>query len=364
MPECGHFITINDRASLGLSLRNGIFGSFMKRKTGTRVHYDTLADYACTRKGMHVFFFMEKQIIYGGIVAGQSHNEPHGAFILNDQLGLFRNIDAPLVWDVAIPDADEPKCIPYLIQFEQGNIPTGTSIEADDYYFKLSRFHHPLPTNSIHDRSFCPMSPFETRCLLELLEGSDHQFPFDAPRMDFPKEEAVHYEPQHGRQLVEHWSGVVPESIAEFLICGDSSLLGHKIGRLDSMSVCRQVPMPPSKPPIWMYRGDVCYYSESSVADGSLPNVIVELKKQRATKDDVGQVERYLMRINQLGEIDAGLYSNIDKIRVYLVAPGLDDECRISSQYEDRISLVDIRSWKEFAGSHMQERLSSTSESS
>ena len=78
MSNSGLFITMGDRDSLKMCLENGVFGSRMSLGSWT-VHYKTLADYACVRSGTHVFFFIEKEIIYGGTILGSSK---HGSFIL------------------------------------------------------------------------------------------------------------------------------------------------------------------------------------------------------------------------------------------------------------------------------------------
>ena len=86
MPESGLFITMNSEDSLAYCLETGVFGSYMSTNPRTNVHYKTLADYACARKGMHVFFFHRKQIIYGGRVVSESDGDG-AAFIINGDFG-------------------------------------------------------------------------------------------------------------------------------------------------------------------------------------------------------------------------------------------------------------------------------------
>src|SRR5688572_28313064 len=111
----GVFITLYDEKTLGLYLKNGIYGFLMAPTRGViksrGKHYNALADYVCMREGTHVFFFLQRKVIYGGQVNGSSN---FGAFVLNgtdSPLGLFAK--SPLCWD-------ESKRSGYLSTNEEG----------------------------------------------------------------------------------------------------------------------------------------------------------------------------------------------------------------------------------------------------
>lgn len=150
----GLFVTLyNDKKTLGLYLNKGIYGALMS-STINKNHFQVLGDYACTRKGTHVFFFLKRQIVYAGVVTG---NQEIGSFYLNGSHNAFG--DVPLVWDesrrdcytttedigVFLINGEKRKCQPYFILFEPNEELTGKVISSDELYFELGSFPYPPP---------------------------------------------------------------------------------------------------------------------------------------------------------------------------------------------------------------------------
>ena len=67
--------------------------------------------------------------------------------------------------------------------------------------------------------------------------------------------------------------------------------------------------------PSQMDRADICYYSEDSIKNGTIPNKIIELKNRRAGKNEILQIVRYVKWIRKL------LPDDFEKISFYLFAP-------------------------------------------
>lgn len=81
----GLFITLYDDRTLALYLKYGIYGFLMPpimtpSPSPYSRHYNVLADYACSRQGTHILFFLKRRIIYGGVVKG---NAEIASFYLN-----------------------------------------------------------------------------------------------------------------------------------------------------------------------------------------------------------------------------------------------------------------------------------------
>lgn len=194
MPDSGLFVTLFDEQTLRLYLARGVYGFHMRleqKVSRYSRHYAALADYACARRGTHIFFFLKRHIVYGGQVIGSSD---HGAFYLNGPYSpLGHRAKAELVWDESKrsryrqttrkgiftrPLVNKiPISQPYLLLFEDALELKGKSIVSDELYFELGEFPYPLPTNSITGMGFCTMTPAEVTKTLRLLrERPDKPF--------------------------------------------------------------------------------------------------------------------------------------------------------------------------------------------
>ena len=329
MEEGGLFVTLYDKETLELYLDEGVYGQHMTPQEGQpssqSAHYKTLADYATAREGKHVFFFLDREIYYGGQIIG---SDEHGVFYLNGQKSpLGREADAPLVWDESERDVygrtDEPgvfdaggergeKCQPFLIQFEDTRDMAGRYIISDQLYFELGEYPYPLPSNSIAGMGFCTLTPAETDVLLRLLE-EDPEDEID-PDSDEPVQltgEPVPFSPDLGVESAEE---AHPEAHLEASLIANPKLLPDQM-RPNGATICRQVSISPFKPAN-MDQADICYFTDEKIQDGTIPNTIIELKIRKAGKGAALQVKRYLQWLyDRLGD-EAGT------IDIFVYAPG------------------------------------------
>lgn len=326
--EGGLFITLYDRETLRLYLDQGVYGQHMPPQENEpspySAHYRTLADYGCGREGKHVFFFLEREIYYGGQLTGSSE---FGAFYLNGQKSpMGREADAPLVWDESSRvqyeatnergvfrrgEDDRETCQPFLLQFEDTKGIAGNYIISDQLYFELGEYPYPLPANSISGMGLCTLTPGETAALLRLLEREPEGF--IQPRTNSAvalEGEPLPYSPEFGIQSL---ADAVTESHLEASVLANPRLLPADLQPHRSV-LCRQVPISPFKPS-QMDKADICIFNEPAIADGTLPNTIIELKNDTAGKGAAKQVCRYLRWLNDR------LGSRAQKIDLFVYAP-------------------------------------------
>lgn len=330
MTQGGMFVTLYDRETLKLYLEHGVYGQHMSPEetepSSYSNHYRTLADFACGRAGDHVFFFHDRHIFYGGQLLGSGET---GAFFLNGRRSpLGREGYASLVWDESrrnryesaghglftVDDENEYEslvCQPFLFRFEDKRDLAGAHIESDQLYFELAEYPYPLPANTISGRGFCRLTPGETRTIVELLETAP-EGRIEA-KSDEPvklQDEPVPYSPTFD---IDSPRKANPESQLEATVTANPSLLPEFM-QPDDATICRQVPISPFKPRN-IDQADICYYSDQSIRDGTVPSTIIELKNKQAGKDAATQVVRYLDWLHERLGPDAA------EIDLYMFAP-------------------------------------------
>lgn len=316
-----------------------IFGEISSRSR----HYAALSDYACAREGVHVFFFLKRKIIYGGQIIG---SEDYGSFFLNGQYcPLGRTVKAPLCWDESprkryessdkdgiftVPDVGD-RCQPYLIRFIDRLSLRGQAISSDDLYFELGKYPYPLPSNSIQNMSFCTLTPGETSILIDLLQSDSENI-----REPFPDEvsfesEPLLFNPEYG---INNLFDAESESHLEASVLANPTLLPNSL-RPQNSALCRQVPISPFKP-AQMDRADICYYSDDQIADGTIPNKVIELKNRQAGKGEIEQIIRYVKWLRKV------IPSEATKISFYLLAPSFTRNILgyVPRELRNQISLV------------------------
>jgi len=343
----GLFITLFDEETLKLYLARGVYGFHMSPVPGeisTRSrHFAALGDYACAREGTHVFFFLKRKIVYGGQIIGSSDV---GAFYLNGPHSPMGRIShSELCWDESNrdiysatetpgiftrPNIDEKEvCQPYLFRFEGDDL-VGEYIISDQLYFELGEYPYPLPSNSIAGMSFCTLTPGETNIILRLLneESEGH--------CDATSSEPVHLlrepTPFHPNYGIRRLADARSEAHLELSIIANPNLVEATL-QPDKSEICRQIPISPFKPS-QMDRADICYYSEDNpICDGTIPNIIIELKINRCGINGVRQVLRYMEWLKKRLGPDA------DDIKIYLFAPSFTRTAKIPVEYRDQIEM-------------------------
>ncbi|KXB09314.1 hypothetical protein AKJ35_01040 [candidate division MSBL1 archaeon SCGC-AAA833F18] len=349
--EGGLFVTLYDEKTLKLYLENGVYGQHMPPEMGEPSsysnHYRVLGDYACCRKNNHVFFFLKRKIVYAGQILG---SRDHGSFYLNGGMSpMGREANAPLVWDeskreiyestedpglfkVKVRNGKVTRCQPFLIRFEDNLDLAGDYIISDQFYFKLGEYPYPLPSNSISGMGFCTLTPGETNTLLELLENEPEGSVSPISDEDVELEdEPIPYSPKYG---IENATEATTESHLEASVIANPKLLLENM-HPGSAVICRQVPISPFKPR-QMDRADMCYYGEMALRNGTIPDTVIELKVNKAGKQEALQVERYLKWLHKrLGD-------EAKSIEVYVFAPGFKRTFpqNISDKFQDQIQKV------------------------
>lgn len=351
METGGLFVTLYDKETLRLYLDRGVYGQHMTPQEGTpssqSAHYKTLADYSAARAGKHVFFFLEREIYYGGQIVG---SDEHGSFFLNGQMSpMGRKADAPLVWDESGRDkygsTSRPgvfdaggergeKCQPFLIRFEDEIGLAGSYIISDQLYFELGEYPYPLPSNSIAGMGFCTLTPGETKILLRLLQNEpDGEIEPVTEETTHLYDEPVPFSPEFGVNSPEE---AHPEAHLEASVIANPNLLPSHL-HPEGATICRQVPISPFKPAD-MDQADVCYFSDDLIRDGTIPNTIIELKIRKAGKGAALQVKRYLRWLHdRLGD-------EANEIDVHIYAPGFTRtfDGYISDRYRGQIEKIDF----------------------
>jgi len=333
LPSSGLFVTLYDEDTLNLYLDRGIYGFLMPPVFGNissrSRHYAALADYACTRRGTHVFFFLKRMIAYGGQITG---SKSFGAFYLNGPYSpMGRKANAKVYWDESkreryvstdrpgifnVPEVGQ-RCQPYLIIFKDELNLKGRIISSDQLYFELGKYSYPLPSNSISGMGFCTLTPGETDIALSLLEKESVEcLPGVSSEKVNIEGSPIPFDPKYGILSLKEAFGrslLVNEAHLEASVLANPDLLPKEV-RPNGATICRQVPVSPFKP-FQMGRADICYFKEDCIANGTVPNVVIELKSTQAGKNAIEQITRYLKWFHiVLGE-------EASKISVYLLAP-------------------------------------------
>jgi hypothetical protein len=224
------------------------------------------------------------------------------------------------------------KSQPFMFQFRQ-NENSGKYISSDDLYIELGKYPYPLPSNSMQKMGFCTLTPGEVTTLYTLISNSDQRIKFEGEGEVNKTGEDRLFE----SNLVSVDDELVNEAQLEFTIL--SSLEPFADFLQDEYVLCRQVPISPFKP-TGMDRADICLYSLTKpIKNGTIPNVIIELKKDAGNKKAYEQVERYLKWMKNITTT-----REYSKIKAYIIAPRISriKAASVSGEYKDKILMYSI----------------------
>lgn len=264
---------------------------------------------------------------------------------------MGREIRAPICWDESkrsrykatpkqgifdVPEVGE-RCQPYLLRFEDRVGLKGQMILSDQLYFELGKFSYPLPSNAIQRMGFCTLTPGETNIALDLIKREAvGSMPTESSERLTIEEPLAAFRPEYGIVNLAGAFGkglLVNEAHLEASLLANPHLLPERL-RPDGATLCRQVPISPFKP-AQMDRADICYFSDNSIRSGTIPNVLIELKKRRAGKLAIRQIERYLKWLYLILDKEAA------EISIYLLAPSFScDKHSLEDKYHDQVHLV------------------------
>jgi RecB family endonuclease NucS len=86
-----------------------------------------------------------------------------------------------------------------------------------------------------------------------------------------------------------------------------------------------------------MGRADVFYFTDDSIRDGTVPNTVIELKMEKAGKQAVDQIMRYLRWFHLvLGDKIAS------RISIYLAAPSFVSDISLPAEHQHQVKLVKL----------------------
>ena len=371
----GFFIMINDarktQDNLRACLNKGFYGFLMKNiydLENTRqlmTPFSVLADYACCKQGTHVFLFSKRTITYGGVVAKNNGDSP--VFYLNGPTNLFGNkidveryVDLDNIYPNNLTDEEgiyeiegrygkQLKGIPFIIEFNNKTELSGKQIPVDELYFTLGKFNFPLPSNAIQGKGMCTLTPYETNTLLKLIYEKGKMI--EPLKLTNPTTKIDHSKKTifSNKLIIERfenkkWS---VEAELEFLLLAIETKLNDILPEGKYVKT-RQVPLCPFKPQNLDY-ADICLYDlENPIKEGSLPNIIIELKKDSADYNAYNQVNKYLRWLEQITT-----KSEFELINAYIIAKtfnSIDDRILnkkgISLKYKDKIKFYSLNNNK------------------
>ena len=365
----GLFILLYDDGSLENCLRNGLYGFLMppvyEEKPNSRSkHYAVLSDYACCEEGTEIFFFNKRTITYGGKVTATNNGEP--VFYLNgDTSPLGRKANSKLYVDMSdrYETTDNKgvyyigenqrgearnRAMPFIIEFDNHQPLTGKQIMSDELYFELGNYNYPFPSNSIQNKGFCTLTVKETNILLKLMEESDKKLELETT---ITSDTNIYneFKTLFNTSFLSE-TNPTNESHLEFLLLANSKKLDEILYKSlpniqkDKYIRCRQVPLCPFRP-IQFDMADICLYSENyPIKDGTLPNIVIELKNQPANFRAYEQVTKYLRWVKQIAA------EEFDKVRAIIIAPSFTNSLNmnnlirkgITTEYHDKIVLYSL----------------------
>ena len=362
----GLFILMDGEDSVKQSINKGVYGFFMppvfEEEVNSRSrHYAVLCDYGCCYEGTEIFFFTRRKVFYGGRVTKSNGDNP--VFYLNGDtspMGRKANSEKFADWsDIQPPteqdgvyflgkntrNEDRNRAIPFIIEFETNEL-SGKTIASDDLYFELGKYNFPFPSNSIQGIAIATLTPKETEILIDLMKKSENKISYDSyNQIKILNNKRVAFD----IDLIDE--DIINESHLEFTLLANSKKLNNVLSKSLDLTYeedyvqGRQIPLCPFKP-MQFDRADICLYDKNNpVRDGTLPNVVIELKKNQATYAAYDQVTRYLKWLEQITSKE-----DFEKIKAIIVAPEISkaitkktlESKGISLDYQDKIIMFSL----------------------
>lgn len=342
--------------ALSKSLKYGIYGFFMKpifegQPSSQSRHYAILSDYACCEEGTHIFFFYDRNVYYGGKVTNDEKSEESIFYLNGKSSPLGKKANSEFYYEETLHKSrtnketyiinDDEKAIPFTIEFELDEELTGKKIDVDDLYWELSNYNYPLPINSIQGLSMATLTPGETNILLNLLKEKGVRIKLK-PINNEPK---IYYDKKtkFSKELIKG-EKQISEAHLEFLLLSQIELI-EKIIPNGEYTRCRQIPVCPFKSKNYD-RVDIALYNKSDmIRDGTIPNVIIELKNKDVSYNEYKQVDKYLDWLNRIVDND-----EFKKIKAFLIGPKISknlnekklEEKGIDTRYFEKIKLIEL----------------------
>lgn len=171
----------------------------------------------------------------------------------------------------------------------------------------------------------CTLTPRETEILINLIKKSNERifFEFSTHEKILNTEKILFY-----KKLIDE--KISNESHLEFLLLANNDKLKNilsktiKITNKENFVKGRQIPISPFKP-MQFDRADICLYNlNNPIRENSLPNIVIELKKDKANYKAYEQVTRYLRWLEQITSDE-----EFEKINAIIIAPEISDALKL-----------------------------------
>lgn len=351
----GLFILMNSEERIKDDINTGVYGFLMppiyEEEVPTRSrHYAVLCDYACCSEGTEIFFFSKRKVVYGGRITKNNENNP--VFYLNgdtspicrkakselfvDMSNVFERKEHDGVYQIYIKNSKRyiTRSMPYIIEFERNEL-SGKQISSDELYFELGKYNFPLPSNAIQKMGMCTLTPRETEILMNLMEESEEEISLKSSTQ---AKILNHKRVSFYKDLIDE--KISNEQHLEFLLLADNEKLKSiltktiDITKEEKFVKGRQIPLSPFKP-MQFDRADICLYDlNNPIKNKSLPNILIELKKDRANYEAYEQVTRYLKWIEEITSNE-----EFKKVRAIIIAPDFKRTLNINELKKRKITL-------------------------
>lgn len=362
----GLFILMDGEESVKQCINKGVYGFFMppifEDEVNSRSkHYAVLCDYGCCYEGTEIFFFTRRKVFYGGRITKSNGDNP--VFYLNGNTSpMGRKSNSEMFVDLSnvqpttedegvyylgknTRNEDRNRALPFVIEFETNEL-SGKQISSDDLYFELGKYNFPFPSNAIQKLAIVTLTPKETEILIDLMKESPNKIFYDFDdQIKILDNKKVLFD----TDLID--KDIINESHLEFTLLANSKKLNNVLSKSLDLTYKedfvqgRQIPLCPFKP-MQFDRADICLYDKNNpIRDGTLPNVVIELKKDQATYAAYEQVTKYLRWLEQITSEE-----DFEKIKAIIVAPKINrninmrtlESKNITLKYQDKITLFSL----------------------
>lgn len=326
----GYIFNLNNIESLRYCIENGVYSTNLTppKKNLWKIHHEgTFADYLSMKQGDNVYFFINRKI-YG---IGELINIGFDCKYWN-----YPGADIPTV-----PDYDSIKS-KMLLSNDESNINNRCicTFKPSPYFFKIGidmddvLSYNPKSFRMLRafwKLSFIKIDDEENKALKDIILKRNEEFILkNDERFDF--NETFHLETTN---KITSSYGIKSNNILQY--CSDGQYIKHEMaieahivdiisnkrntifGNWDYIS--HQVIASPFKPIDYMDKMDIFGYKYIPGFDTISKYLLIEIKKDKANKDAVDQVMKYVDWINQ--EYTYGDYSMIN---AYIVAYDFPEE--------------------------------------
>ncbi|MGN0721185.1 MAG: hypothetical protein ACI4LZ_04415 [Anaerovoracaceae bacterium] len=320
----GYVMTLDSRGSLVECIKSGIYSTRMSQPNGTwRINHEgTFADYLSMKSGDNIYFFIKRKIYGIGVLVDIEGDCKYSSFIESTKP---QKIETAAAYKMCEPVVEymspENRCFctfkPSPMFFEEG-VDMDEALSSDPQKFRMLRAMWKL--------SFIKLDDEENKALFDCILKKNEKYLTD-------ESHALEYQPKYHDYLKKRELSRYRLSAHNLLLnaANDDNTIKHEmaieaalcellskendspLGRWDYVS--HQVAASPFKPIDYMDKMDIFGYKYIPGYSTISKYLVVEIKKDAAQEDVMGQIMKYVDWVNS--EYAHGNYSMIE---AYVVA--------------------------------------------